>query len=481
MEPVFPFTITLPDPAGGTLTHALHRQLREAILDGRLAAGVAMPSTRRTASTLQLARNTVIAAYDLLIAEGYVQPRRGAPPVVASVLARHGRGPAPTLAERREHIGPIGTRLPQMQPPRSGLALPNFRLGIPDHRSFPHAEWRRLTARAQRQLARVPFAYGPTAGWPALREAIAGYVAFTRAVACAADDVLVTNGAQQAFDLLARLLVTPGRTRVAVEDPGYPPLRAAFMAAGAVLQGVPVDDEGLRVDALHPETGVVAVTPSHQSPTGVVLSMARRQALLAFARDRHAVIIEDDYDGEFRFGGRPLDALQTLDQNARVFYVGTFSKSLFPALRKGFVVVPPWARETLTTIKHYADSHCDVLTQSVLTAFIEEGHLARHVRRMRAIYGTRREALLDGLHRYMGHWLAPIPSEAGLHLAARVRDITQAQRIYAAAREHVPGAQAVREYAMSADVPPAVAFGYGVIEAESMAPMLRAFAEAMRR
>lgn len=480
MEPVFPLSLTLPDPQGGTLTHALHRQLRAAILDGRLPSGFVMPSTRRTSEGLKLARNTVIAAYDLLMAEGYIQPRRGAPPVVAEVLTRPGRGRAPAAVDRRELFSSEWSRWPPVEPAHGDMPWPSFRVGIPDHRHFPHAEWRRLTARAQRQQARQPFCYGPATGLPALRDAIAGHVAFTRAVACTAENVLVTNGAQQAFDLLARLLTTPGRTRVAVEDPGYQPLRAAFLAAGATLQGVPVDDEGLRVDALDPNTNVVIVTPSHQSPTGVVLSAQRRQALLDFAQRRGAVIIEDDYDGEFRFGGRPLDALQTLDRDGRVFYVGTFSKSLFPALRKGFVVAPPWASEALTTLKHYADSHCDTLTQSVLAAFIEEGHLARHVRRMHSVYGARREALLRGLSTHLAEWLEPIPSEAGLHLAARLRDPGQARRIHAAARRHAPGAQGVGEYALSDNIPPALTFGYGAIESEAIEPALRSLARALR-
>jgi GntR family transcriptional regulator/MocR family aminotransferase len=329
-----------------------------------------------------------------------------------------------------------------------------------------------LTTASLRRWSHTRFGYAPPEGLPELREAIAQHVVFTRAVACGADDVLVTSGAQQAFDLIARALVTPGKTKVAVEEPGYPPLRAAFMAAGAKLVPVPVDDEGLCVDRLPADVRIISVTPSHQSPTGVAMSLQRRTALLAFARERQAVVLEDDYDGEFRYGGRPLDALQTLDRDGLVFYVGTFSKSLFPSLRKGFIVSPAWARDTLASVKHCADSHCDTITQSALAAFIREGHLARHVRHMRPIYGQRREALLAGLRRDLADWLEAIPSEAGLHLAARIRESRQAPAIVEAMCRCTPGAQTTSDYAMQASPPWALSFGYGAIDADEIGPAL---------
>lgn len=479
MEPVFPFELRLSRQQGG-LGRQLHRQLREAILDGRLAPGSQLPATRRVADTVGLGRNTVVAAYDLLVAEGYVQAHAGARAVVADVATRR-------ASKRRAPVGPDPRLNPpwatsplQPSPPRV-LPERSFRLGIPEHRLFPHDAWRRLNARALRRWSKTPFGYPPSAGLPELREAIAAHVAFARAVACAPEDVIVTSGAQQAFDLLARVLVVPGRTRVAIENPGYPPLRASFHAAGAELVPVPVDDEGLCVDALPPDVRVVCVTPSHQSPTGVALSLQRRAALLEFARRHDAVIVEDDYDGEFRFGGRPLDALQMLDREGRVFYVGTFSKSLFPALRKGFVVAPAWARDALVAAKHCADAHSDSITQSVLAGFIGEGHLARHVRRMRTVYATRRHALLQALADELDAWLQPIPSEAGLHLAARMRDPDDATRILDALRRHAPGAEAISDYAFAPLPGEAVVFGYGVIEAEAIGPALAAMRRRLRR
>ena len=482
MVPVLSFDLVLPARGGGALLRSLHQQLRAAVLDGRLTAGCAMPSTRALAQELGVSRNTVVAAYDLLVAEGYVLPRAGAKAVVAAVAARRVAKPLRARGRRREdeQLDPLWSA-PFVRPePARDLPERCFRLGIPEHRHFPHDVWRRLTAQSLRAWSRARFGYGPSEGLPNLRDAIAHHVAFTRAVVCASDDVLVTSGAQQAFDLIARLLVTPGQTQVAVEEPGYPPLRAAFAAAGARLVPVAVDDDGLCVDQLPDDVRVVCVTPSHQSPTGVALSMQRRMALLAFARERSAVVLEDDYDGEFRFGARPLDALQTLDRDGRVFYVGTFSKSMFPSLRKGFIVAPPWARDTLINIKHCVDSHCDPVTQSALAAFIRDGHLARHVRHMRPIYAQRREALQGGLVRELADWLEVIPSEAGLHLAARIRQPRHARAIVDAMRRCVPGAQTTADYAMLPAAPWALTFGYGVIDAEEIGLALRCMRLALR-
>jgi GntR family transcriptional regulator/MocR family aminotransferase len=475
MEPVFPFAFVLPARGQGSRAHELHQQLRSAILDGRLIAGSPLPATRQVAAVLGMARNTVVTAYDLLIAEGYAIPRKGAKAVVAELAARRpakARSAAQPLEDPR--LNPMW-RTPHLRPsPARKLPARNFRLGMPEHRYFPHDVWRRLSAQSLRAWARTSFSYPPSEGIPELRAAIARHVAFARAVACTSDDVIVTSGAQQAFDLLARLLVTSGKTRVAVEEPGYPPLRAAFAAAGAHLVPIPVDDEGLCVDQLPNDVRVISVTPSHQSPTGAALSLRRRSALLDFARRHGAVIVEDDYDGEFRFGGRPLDALQTLDRDALVFYIGTFSKSLFPSLRKGFIAAPAWARDGLLGIKHCADSHCDTLTQSVLAAFIRDGHLARHVRRMQAIYATRRQALLDGLHHELGAWLRPVPSEAGLHLAAEIIVPERAAEIIAKARICLPGVESTAQYAMMPIARPALTLGYGVIDASDIpAPLLR--------
>lgn len=481
MEPVFEFPLDLDAGAAPGLMRRLHEHLRAAILDRRLRPGAPLPSTRRVAAAYGIARNTVIAAYDLLVAEGYVSARAGARMVVAELGAKPIRTSPRTAPVADERLNPHWRS--QAAHPHAGPAgawSPGFQLGTPDLRLVPFDIWRRLLARSVHPRNAAAFGYPEPAGQPQLRSAIAQHVAFARAVACAADDVLITAGAQQAFDLLARLLVTPGRTQVAVEDPGYPPLRNAMAAAGARLVPVPVDEEGLRVDRLPHDVRVVCTTPSHQFPTGAAMSMSRRLALLAFARRHGAVVIEDDYDGEFRYGQRPLDALQTLDREGCVFYVGTFSKSLFPSLRIGFAVVPAWAREPLTALKQCADTAGNAQVQDALARFILDGHLARHLRRMRKVYARRHEAMLDALDAELRVWFLPIPSEAGIHLAVRVRDEHAAKRILPIARRLLPGAQPIGDFATDEPVA-GLALGFGGIEADAIRAALHTLATALAR
>jgi GntR family transcriptional regulator/MocR family aminotransferase len=346
-----------------------------------------------------------------------------------------------------------------------GLAYP-FVLGAPDVARFPFDLWRRIAGRATRGYGRSPGRAGPE-GDLGLREGVAGHLSFARGVACRAEDILVTSGAQQGFDLLAKVLVGRPGAVVAVEDPGYPPARLAFAAAGATVVGIPVDEEGLVVEALPDNAAVVYVTPSHQFPLGAPLSPRRRQALLAFARRTGAVVIEDDYDGEFRFDGRPLEALQTLDASGQVVYVGTFAKSLFPELRLGYLVTPEWLREPLKAAKQLAGLS-PLIDQQTLAAFIAEGHLARHVRRVRRHYADRRAALLEATGAGTNRWLEPYPSAAGLHLALRLPAALDAQRLLAAAAALGVGAYAAAQFAMGERRCNAVVLGYGALPVESV-------------
>jgi GntR family transcriptional regulator/MocR family aminotransferase len=466
MEPLLELAISLPQRGSRDLLRALHRQLRAAILDGRLKPGLRLPPTRELAAAYRVSRNTAVATYDLLLSEGYVVTRPGAGTYVADALPLSGRREAPAQsADFAGHLSAFWRKPPALalaasrSPPRF-----DFRPGLPDTGLFPFDVWRRLSGRALRIQSKAPALYAEPQGRPSLREAIARHVSFARAVACRAEDIVVTAGAQQAFDLLARILVTPGRTVVAVEDPGYPPVRAAFMAAGAQIVPVPVDDAGLVVDELPANTKVISVTPSHQFPLGTAMSLQRRAALLDFARAHRAVVIEDDYDGEFRFGGRPLDALQTLDRSGLVFYVGTFSKSLFPALRLGFVVAPPWARGPLVSAKQLADWHGAVLAQDTLAAFIMEGHLARHIRKMRKVYGERRQLLLNHLSKNFDGYLEPIASAAGLHLAALSASSSTADRIAQRALRHDIGVYSLRPFYAGKASRHGLLFGYGAID-----------------
>jgi GntR family transcriptional regulator/MocR family aminotransferase len=482
MSASFDLAIELPASGSRRIVSELHRQLRSAIVGGRLQPGIQLPATRELAAALHVSRNTVVTAYDQLLAEGYVSARGRSGTIVADFLSRQ---PAATRArsgrggDRRLNETWRGSTALIPTATRSGCRY-DFAVGLPDAASFPFATWRRLEARALRALSRQQPSYGEAQGRMTLREAIAGHVSFARAIACSAEEIVVTAGAQQAFDLIARILVTPGRTTVAVEEPGYMPLRNALAGAGARIVAVPVDGEGLRVDRLPPNAKLVFVTPSHQFPLGVHLSLARRKALLDFAQARGAVIVEDDYDGEFRYAGKPLDALQTLDRHGTVFYVGTFSKSLFPALRLGFVIAPLWAREALTAAKQLSDWHSPLTTQDTLAAFITEGHLARHVRKMRRIYGERREILESALARDCGKALRVVGIGAGLHLAAQLDPSILAKGLIDRARAASVALDPMQRFAVKGRPAPGLVFGYGTIGAGDIPAAVRLLARSMR-
>lgn len=482
MEPVLALDVRLPTRGSRTLLRALHAQLRDGIVQGRLHAGLLLPSTRVLAREYGVSRNTAVAAYDLLAAEGYVTTRAGGGTFVAAVAPRRIERPSRTTA----HGG--DARLNRYWRDRSAATPPSplpgiefdFALGLPDKGMFPFDIWRRLSARSLRALSRTPAAYAEAQGHASLREAASAHAAYARAVSCAAEDLVITSGAQQAFDLLARILVSPGKTVVAVEDPGYPPLRRAFEAAGARIAAVAVDSQGMRTDRIPRGAKVVCVTPSHQFPLGMPLSMDRRKALLELARRCHAVVIEDDYDGEYRFGARPLDALQTLDREQCVFYVGTFSKSLFPALRLGYVVAPPWARNALVAAKQAADWHCAVLPQDTLAAFIAGGHLVRHVRKMRRIYGERREVLLEALARHFKGKLDVLPSDSGLHIACTLKGAGRTSALVARAQETGIRLQSIEAFAVHASHRHGIVLGLGCIGSEDIDRGVRKLASLVR-
>jgi GntR family transcriptional regulator/MocR family aminotransferase len=481
MEPLFELPIRLPTRGSHQVLRALHQQLRAAIVDGRLRPGLRLPSTRALASSHGISRNTAVAAYDLLLSEGYVSMRQGSGCYVAQALSR------PVPARARAGNTAADKRLSSLyrdrrarRPPAPPESLPYwFRLGAPDTGLFPYDIWRRLSNRALRILPKSELSRDPQ-GLPVLRDAIAKHVSLSRAVACRPEDVLVTGGAQQAFDLLARVLVSGRRTTVAVENPSYPPMRAAFEATGAKLIPVPVDTDGMVIDRLPSQARVVCVTPSHQFPLGSAMSMTRRMALLEFARERDAVVIEDDYDCEFRFDGRPLDALQTIDRHESVFYVGTFSKSLFPQIRLGFIVPPPWALEALVAAKQDSDLLSPFLVQHTLAAFIAGGHLARHIRKMRSIYSQRRQRLLDGLQRDFARWLDPIPCFAGLHAAALLRQSEDAEEVVKRALAQGVGLSSVGRYCIGKPDTQGLVFGYGAISEQAIAAGLSALRKVWR-
>lgn len=456
---------------------AIYRQLRDAILIGRLAAGVALPPTRELAARLAVSRNTVSAAYDRLIGEGYVEGRTG-----SGTFVRAGARATPLV--RTPVTGPAGVRpstfwdtvaeAPVLDRRRFDF---DFRTGLPDVSTFPLATWRRLLAAEHRHTDPAGLLYGDPAGHGPLREEIARHVGIARGVVTEPSGVLVTNGAQQAVDLLARVLLGPGE-RVAVEDPGYPPARSAFAALAGNTVGVPVDAEGIVVDALPANARLVYVTPAHQFPLGVPMSLRRRLELLDWAGRRDAVVVEDDYDSEFRYTGRPLEPLHSLDSAGRVCYVGTFSKVLFPALRLGYLIPPPSLLSALTKARHLADWQPPGPQQAALAAFIGGGGLARHVRTMRQEYRRRRDLVSRVLADEFADVCEPVPVSAGLHASAFLECGTAdfARR----ARRAGVGIHALEEFATEPGRDGLV-LGYGAIAYAAIEPGLRRLRELVDR
>jgi GntR family transcriptional regulator / MocR family aminotransferase len=409
---------------GGSLMARLHGRLRKAILDGALAPGGALPASRRLAEDAGLSRNTVEAVYDQLESEGFIERRHGSGSFVSADLPEREltpvRGPAapaePPRTARLSRRGELMTALYRRTEPPVGRTFPPT---VPALDLFPRQLWARLLARAARAPGPDHLAAGDRAGFRPLREAIAGYVGSTRAVACTPDQVVVLTSSQQAIDLACRILTDPG-DRIWHEEPGYRAAASAFLAAGAEVVPVPVDGEGLDVAAgqrLAPDARLAYVSPSHQYPTGVAMSLPRRLQLLAWATRTGAFIIEDDYDSEFRYQGRPLAALQGLDQAGRVVYVGTFNKLMFPALRLAYLIAPPELAERFVAARTLVDGHTSTLPQAALADFIREGHLGAHLRHMRTVYEERRQALVEAVTGLDGR-LTLGPIEGGMHACA---------------------------------------------------------------
>ena len=462
------------DPAG-----QIYRQVREAVLDGRLGRGELLPPSRELARRLTVSRNTVTAAYERLAGEGFISGRVGAGTYVTGEphpAGGHGLPPAGPLRPRA-----IWDELPE--PPHLSPSWPyDFRTGMPDARMFPFQQWRALIARELRASTVGTGTYGDPAGHAGLRDAIARHAGLARAVRATADDVIITNGTQQAVCLLARVLVEPG-TVVAVEDPGYPPPRHLLRSLDAQVAGVPVDGDGLIVTAIPPAARMVYVTPSHQYPLGMPMSLPRRMELLAWADRCGGVIIEDDYDSEFRFGGRPIEPLQSLDRTGRVCYVGTFSKVMLPTLRLGFLIAPAPLHSALRKAKYVTDWHTQLPAQAALARFISDGGLSAHIRRMRRVYAGRHQLIAAALAGDLQPWLEPVRSSAGLHMSAVSHRLTAAQLSGVARDVRADGVAIMPLSALAAgpDQRAGLVIGYGMVHAADVGPGLALLRDALHR
>jgi GntR family transcriptional regulator/MocR family aminotransferase len=413
---------------------ALHRQIydsyRAAIIDGSLRPGQRIPSTRGLASELHVSRFPVLNAYAQLLAEGYFESRVGAGTVVSSSIPDQiapaepaGRrvtasGSAPRAVARRCSILPPPERPPWVLP------WGPFGVGQAAFDQFPVHIWTSLVARRCRSMDAKSFHYGELMGSTALRETVATYLRTARSLRCEAEQIMIVSGSQQALEISARVLLDPG-SRVWVEEPGYHLGRIVFALAGCHLVPVPVDGEGLDVAAgikRSRQARAALVTPSHQFPIGVTMSASRRLQLLDWAQSSGSWVIEDDYDSEYRYGSMPIASLQGLDTNARVIYIGTFSKVVFPSLRLGYVAIPPDLVERFLAVRRAMDLCPPTFYQEVLADFIGEGHFARHIRRMRVLYGQRRSVLVDSIKRELGSVVEVLGDEAGVHLAVALKN-----------------------------------------------------------
>jgi GntR family transcriptional regulator / MocR family aminotransferase len=471
----------------GKATTALHRQvydaLRDAILAGRLAPGERLPSTRAFADDLGIARNTVTLAFEQLRAEGYLVGHRGggtrvreAAPEAMLEVPR----PAQRVRERARAVplAPASSTQRVSESRATGVLLPArgaalvaagrdhvesmqpraFQLGAPALDIFPATLWMRLATRRWKR-GTAYLGEGHVAGDPELRAAITSHVSNARGVRCSPKQVFVVNGAQQAVDLVSRILLG-ANDEVWMEDPGYLHARIAVRDAGAQIVAVPVDEQGLDVAAgerLAPSARLACVTPSHQFPLGAVMSAPRRLALLAWAHRANAWILEDDYDSEFRYSGRPLPCLQGLDvercepgRDPRVLYVGTFSKTLAPGFRLGYLIVPEVLVDTFSSARRALDRYAPTLEQGVLTDFIAEGHYARHVRRARALYAERQTVLLHAVETLLDGALTLAPDAAGLHLVGWLRDGVSDDAVVQAAQREGVATSALSRYRITA-------------------------------
>lgn len=428
------------------LTHQLYDSLLMAIQTGQLSAGFRLPSTRELAIQLSVSRTTVINAFEQLVAEGYLTSVVGQGTQVSLRL------PEETLKariQRSDQATPVETskkRAPTA-PPTKNLAtswsefgetladidintlsfsqdLKPFRAGVPALDEFPVDVWSRIVRNVWRSVSKQDLSYGDAVGWKPLRQAIASYLRGFRGVRCTDDQVMIVNGTQHAFDIINRLVLAQG-DKVLFESPGYLRAKMAFRAAGAQVVHIPVDNHGLDISKAiedFSDAKVAYVTPSHQEPMGVTMPIERRIQLLEWANQNQAWIVEDDYDSEFRYAHRPIPALQGLDSGDRTIYVGSFSKVLFPSLGMGYVVVPQTMLDGFRKALSLVGRPPSKIDQIVLTEFIEEGHFARHLRRMRTVHEARRSALVDMVREHLSHAMQIVGADAGLHCTAILND-----------------------------------------------------------
>lgn len=464
------------------LFRQIYREVRQTILNGALGAGERLPSTRDLAEQLGISRTVVVLAYEHLLAEGFIAGRGGSGTYVSDGLAGNIAPSTRNLAcPRLSRFGnavvgsmaTVDTPLQQTVTPRY-----NFIYGRSDLETFPFAMWRRMLLRQARKGSARQFDYGSALGNADLRTAICAHLRRSRSVVCDPSQVIMVNGSQQALDLVIRVMVDPGDP-VVIEDPQYDGIREALRAAGARLRPVPVDREGLDPAQLPDDARLAFVTPSHQFPTGAILSLDRRLALLKWARRRNAVIIEDDYDGEFHYDGRPLGSLQGLDREGRIIYIGTFSRTVFASLRIGYLIAPVALVPVLTAAKWLSDLHSATLEQQTLAEFIAVGMYERHLRRLRRRNTVRRSVLLESVKKYLGDRVELTGEGAGAQVVLWPRTQVAEEAVIAAAARRGVAIYGIAHCFLKRPSPPGFLLGYARLTEREIREGIRLLGEVL--
>lgn len=481
-------SITLDPAESKNLTTQLYMGIRDVILSGGINAGERLPASRTLAKELGVSRTTVINALDRLMSEGLLEAQQGAGTYVSDALN----------SERPVHMGAVDTEVAS-QPPRlshaTTYAVSNFAprdllnteavpfvTGSPDFEAFPMAQWAQLSARHWRGSRSDIMGYGNAQGLPELRRTIASHVNASRGIQCDPEQIFIVGGAQHAFQLIGNSLLNPG-DRVWFENPGAVGGRNSFVACGADIVPVSVDEEGLSVESgleQAPYFRLAFVTPSHQQPLSVVMSLRRRFALLNAAEHADAWIVEDDYDSEFYFGGQPLPTLKSVDTNGRVIYVGTFSKSLFPSLRVGFIISPPRLVSTFENLCRACLHGVPTSLQATIASFMGEGHFATHIRRMRQIYAERYHTLIESAKEDLAGMLTVQPTQSGLHTVGYFAEDVNELAIEAAARQQGIKVRSISGYCVTPIRQKGLVLGFGSVSPTSIRDGVRRLSKAFQ-
>lgn len=470
----------------------LHRLMLKAVLDGQISAGSRLPSSRLLSREINVARNTVTEVYEYLKAEGCVQSKHGSGTYVMdlsvdrligkrsiSLQKPHSNSVVPHVTphlSRRGHILIEGAGFSSRQ-------WGSFMPGVPDVTEFPARIWIKLHNKNWRRMSAERLSYAPAGGLHELRLALADYLGTARAVRCTPEQIVITTGSHQSVDLAARLLTDQGDP-VWIEDPCYWGLRSTLTSLGLSIHAVPVDSNGINWNkhSKLPAPRLVIATPSHQYPLGMVMSLSRRQALLEYSRRHNSWIIEDDYDSEFRYGTRPIASLQGLDSSERVIYVGSFSKTLFPGLRIGYMVVPPSLAETFAKSSAELYREGQLQQQATLADFITQGHLTSHIRRMRILYGQRRQCLLEEVHQHFGNVIDVLGDNAGLHLVLRLpAAIDDSALAKDALNVGIVVRPLSRYYSILGDVQKGLLLGYACVKEEDIPTSFAILAKVLKK